>query len=76
LKILAYEFYFHDPRKGIQFAGIFPERRKDLRRVSRDSIKKLAKRLIGKDLDSKEVSFNKVTFDSNTGRIIRAKASW
>jgi len=36
----------------------------------------LAKRLIGKDLDSKEVSFNKVTFDSNTGRIIRAKASW
>jgi hypothetical protein len=76
LKILAYEFYFHDPRKGIQFAGIFPERRKDLRRVSRDSIKKLGKRLIGKDLDSKEVSFNKVTFDSNTGRIIRAKASW
>ena len=76
MKILAYEFYFHDPRKGIQFAGIFPERRKDLRRVSRDSIKKLAKRLIGKDLDSKEVSFNKVTFDSNTGRIIRAKASW
>jgi hypothetical protein len=76
LKILAYEFYFHDPRKGIQFAGIFPERRKDLRRVSRDSIKKLGKRLIEKDLDSKEVSFNKVTFDSNTGRIIRAKASW
>ena len=76
MKILAYEFYFHDPRNGIQFAGIFPERRKDLRRVSRDSIKKLAKRLIGKDLDSKEVSFNKVTFDSNTGRIIRAKASW
>lgn len=76
MKVLAYEFYIHDPRKGIQFAGIFPERRKDLRRVSRDSIKKLAKRLIGKDLDSKEVSFNKVTFDSNTGRIIRAKASW
>ena len=76
MKILAYEFYFHDPRKGIQFAGIFPERRKDLRRVSRNSIKKLGKRLIGKDLDSKEVSFNKVTFNSNTGRIIRAKASW
>ena len=76
MKILAYEFYFYDPRKGIQFAGVFPERRTDLRRVSRDSIKKLGERLIGKDLDSKEVSFNKVTFNSNTGRIIRAKASW
>ena len=76
MKVLAYEFYSRDPRKGIQFVGIFPERRKDPKRVSRDSIKKLGKRLIGKDLDSKELSFNKVTFDSNTGRIIRSKASW
>jgi hypothetical protein len=75
LKVLAYEFYFHDPVKGIQFAGIFPERRKGLKRVNRDSIKKLGKRFIGKSLDSKELSFNKVTFDSDTGRIIRPKAS-
>jgi hypothetical protein len=75
LKALAYEFYFNDPRKGIQFAGIFPERRKDLKRVNRDSVKKLGERLIGKGLDSKKLSFNKVTFDSNTGRIIRPKAS-
>jgi hypothetical protein len=75
LKILAYEFYFHDPRKGIQFAGIFPERRKDLKRINRDSIKKLGKKLIGESLDSKELSFDKVTFDSNTGRIIRPKVS-
>jgi len=76
LKVLAYEFYFRDPLKGIQFAGIFPERRKDLKRVNRDSIKKLGERFIGKGLDSKKLSFNKVTFDSDTGRIIRPKASW
>ena len=76
MKILAYEFYFRDPLKGIQFAGIFPERRKDLKRINRDSIKKLGERLIGKGLDSKKLSFNKVTFDSDTGRIIRPKASW
>jgi len=76
LKVLAYEFYIHDPLKGIQFAGIFPERRKDLKRVSRDDIKKLGESLIGKRLDSKKLSFNKVTFDSDTGRIIRPKASW
>ena len=75
MKILAYEYYFHDPRKGIQFAGIFPERRKDLKRINRDSIKKLGKRLIGESLDSKELSFDKVTFDSNAGRIIRPKVS-
>jgi hypothetical protein len=73
LKILAYEFYIHDPLKGIQFAGIFPERRKDLKRVSRDDIKKLGQSFIGKHLDSKKLSFNKVTFDSDTGRIIRPK---
>ena len=76
MKVLAYEFYFHDPLKGIQFAGIFPERRKDLKRVSRDSVKKLGQWLIGKGSDSKKLSFNKVTFDSDTGRIIRPKGSW
>jgi len=76
LKVLAYEFYFRDSLKGIQFAGIFPERRKDLKRVNRNSVKKLGERLIGKGLDSKKLSFNKVTFDSDTGRIIRPKASW
>ena len=76
MKVLAYEFYFHDPRKGIQFAGIFPERRKDPKRVSRGSIKKLGKRLVGNGLDSRELFFNKIMFDSNAGRIIRSKASW
>jgi len=76
LKVLAYEFYIHDPLKGIQFAGIFPERRKDLKRISRDDIKKLGESLMGKRLDSKKLSFNKVTFDSDTGRIIRSKGSW
>jgi len=74
LKVLAYEFYFDDPRKGIQFAGIFPERRKDLKRVNRDSVKKLGQWLMGKGLDSKKLSFIKVAFDSNTGRIIRLNA--
>ncbi len=76
MKVLAYEFYIHDPLKGIQFAGIFPERRKDPKRVSGDDIRRLGESLIGKRLDSKKLSFNKVTFDSDTGRIIRSKASW
>jgi len=74
LKFLAYEFYFDDPRKGLQFAGIFPERRKDPKRVNRDSVKKLGQWLMGKGLDSKKLSFIKVAFDSNTGRIIRLNA--
>ena len=76
MKVLAYEFYIYDPLKGIQFAGIFPERRKDLKRVNRGDIKKLGESLIGKRLDTKKLSFNKVTFDSDTGRIIRPKGSW
>jgi len=40
VKIVAYEFYFRDPLKGYNFVGILPERRKDPKRINKDSIRK------------------------------------
>jgi hypothetical protein len=70
-KIIAYEFYLRHPSKGNQWIGILPERRRSSRRISAETISKWGKRLIGKDVDSRELFFIQVTFDRATGRIIR-----
>jgi hypothetical protein len=48
LKIVAYELYFRNALNGYQFLGILPERRKDPRRITKGSIKKLGRKIIGR----------------------------
>ena len=71
MKLIAYEFYFRDTLNGYQFLGILPERRKDPRRITKASIKKLGRKIIGRATDSKELLFSQVTVDRDTDRIIR-----
>jgi hypothetical protein len=66
LKIIAYEFYFHNALNGYQFVGILPERRKDPRRITKRSIKKLGRKITGRTTDSEEVFFTQVTIDRDT----------
>ena len=75
MKIVAYEFYFRDPQKGYNFVGILPERRKDPKRIDKDSIREWEKKIIGKGIDSKELFFTQVTIDRDTGRIIHPNTS-
>lgn len=75
MKIVAYEFYFRDPLKGYKFVGILPERRKDPKRINKDSIRQWGKKIIGKGIDSKELFFTQVTIDRDTDRIIRPNRS-
>ena len=72
MKIIAYEFYFRDPLKGYQLVGILPEKRKNPKRMNKNSIGKLGKIILGNGRDSKDLFFTKVTLDSDTGRIIHA----
>jgi len=71
LKVIAYEFYFHDALNGYQFLGILPERRKDPRRITKESIRKLGRKIIGGATESKELFITRVTIDRDTDRIIR-----
>ena len=71
MKIIAYEFYFRESRKGYEFLGILPERRKDPTRITKASIKKLGRKIIGRTTDTKELFFTQVTIDRDTDRIIR-----
>jgi hypothetical protein len=67
--VVAYEFYWRDPKKGHQLIGVFPEVRKDPKRITQRSIISLGKKILGKKVDVNEIFFIKITKYKATGRI-------
>ncbi|RPI99101.1 MAG: hypothetical protein EHM36_16520 [Deltaproteobacteria bacterium] len=45
--MIAYEFYWHNGRGKEHLVGILPERRKDPERITRDSIMKWGRMVLG-----------------------------
>ena len=66
----AYEFYWRDPKGRFQRIGILPERRKNLMRITSQSVMNWGKMFLGNDVDSKNIFFNRVTIDSLADRIL------
>jgi hypothetical protein len=69
--VIAYEFYWHDPRGGYQIIGVLPERRKDSIRITQKSVMSWAEIFFGDNLNAKDIYFIQVTIDEYTGMIIR-----
>ena len=69
--MVAYEFYWLDPKGGYQIIGVFPERRKNSARVSKESVMQWGENIFGKDFDTKDIFFIQVTIDEKTIRIFR-----
>jgi len=69
--MVAYEFYWLDPRGGYQIIGILPERRKNPERITKKSVMNWGAKFFGKDFDSKDIFSIQVTIDENTVRIFR-----
>jgi c-di-GMP-binding flagellar brake protein YcgR len=67
----AYEFYWRDPIKGYQFIGGLPERRKNLARITQESVIDLARELIGDNVNVDDIFIVKITKDEKTGKIVR-----
>ncbi len=70
--LLAYEFYYRDQTNQTQLIGILPERRKDLQRITKDSILNWAKKLLGDDWDMERIHFVEVAIDKETGGVFEA----
>jgi len=68
--MVAYEFYWLDPRRGYQIIGVLPERRKNPMRMTRESVMNWGKMLLDNDADSKNIFFRRVTIDSLADRIL------
>jgi hypothetical protein len=69
--MVAYEFYWLDPKGGYQIIGVLPERRKNPTRVTQESIMRWGENIFGKELDTQDIFFIQVTIDKNTVRIFR-----
>jgi len=67
--MLAYELYTFNEKKGYEFIGVLPERRKNATRITKDSIMNWGKLLLGNNLDSKEMFFKQVAIDRLSGGI-------
>jgi len=69
--MIAYEFYWLDPKGGYQIIGVLPERRKNPTRVIQESIRRWGENIFGKELDTQDIFFIQVTIDKNTVRIFQ-----
>jgi len=69
--MIAYEFYWLDPKGRYQIIGVLPERRKNPTRVTQESIRRWGENIFGKELDTQDIFFIQVTIDKNTVRIFQ-----
>jgi hypothetical protein len=73
LRMVAYEYYWHDEIKGFELIGVLPERRKDTERVTEQAILGFGKKFWGDMIDNGNILFIRVEVDNGTGKIIRPK---
>jgi len=53
----AYEFYYRDEKGKEHFVGILPERRKDPKRITKESVLNWGWKVIGDSSDVKDIYF-------------------
>ena len=64
--MVAYKFYLRDEMKGIGYVGVFPERRKDPKRITNRSVIDYGRIILGHDLKFEDI-FYKVIFWGDNG---------
>jgi hypothetical protein len=71
--MVIYEFYWRDPIKGYEMIGMLPERRRDPRRITQQSVMNWGRKIIGENADFNDLFFIQITLDKNTGEFHRPK---
>ena len=65
--MVAYELYSFDEKNGIEFIGVLPERRKDPKRITKESVVNWGKMILGNHADGKKIFFKRITLDDMLG---------
>jgi hypothetical protein len=65
--MVAYELYLYDEIKGYELIGILPERRKDPKRITKESVLNWGRMILGDNTDGKKIFFKCVTIDDVSG---------
>ncbi len=68
--MLIYEIYTFNKKKGYELIGALPERRKNRTRITKESVIRWGKMLLGDDADSKEIFFKPVTIQGPADRVL------
>lgn len=68
----AYELYCHNHIDRPQLIGILPERRRNLQRITHESIMNWAKNILGSDWNMEKINFIEVTINKMTGELIES----
>jgi hypothetical protein len=64
--MLAYQVYVYDRLKGYELIGILPERRKDPKRITKESVLKWGRMVLGDGADNYNIIFTQITMDDTT----------
>ncbi len=67
--MVAYELYLHDGIKGYELIGILPERRKDPNRITKESVLKWGRMVLGDGANKKNIIIKQMSIDDTTGQI-------
>jgi hypothetical protein len=68
--MLVYELYTFSKEKGYQLIGVLPERRKNPTRITKESVIRWGKTLLGDDADGKEIFFKPIAIENPADGIL------
>jgi hypothetical protein len=71
--MVAYEVYSYDKMKGYELIGILPEKRKDPKRITKESVLKWGRMLLNGSEDSKNITFKQMIIDDVSNEMIEVK---
>ena len=66
--MISYELFSFDEKNGYEFIGILPERRKDPKRITDESVLNWWRMILGDRSEGKKILFNRVAMEDVTGR--------
>jgi len=66
--VMGYELYWHDPIKGYQLIGVLPERRRNPKRITKESVLNWGGKYFGKNLNLNEMFFLEVEINGQSIR--------
>jgi hypothetical protein len=69
--MVAYAFYMFEEIEKVHFIGLLPERRKNLKRITQESISNFVRTFLGNEAHIDNFFFIEITVDERTGEIIQ-----
>ena len=71
--MVTYEVYSYDKMKGYELIGILPERRKDPKRITEESVLKWGRMLLGGGKEGNNIIFKQMIIDDVSHEMFEVK---